>query len=97
MNMYDWNCNNPNILELKYEEIVSGEVATFDKIFNHYELPSEWRSDWLNLVEIYSYKNRNKRESNKSHTRDGSARQWEKCFSDNVKNEFKEKYGNLLI
>jgi hypothetical protein len=93
--MDNWNYHNPQIIELKYEEIVNNEVECFRKIFKHYEFSEELINRGLEIAESLSLKNKSKKK--KRHTRKGTISQWKQEFSPWIKSIFKENYNNLLI
>lgn len=92
--MQNWNFNNANIIEKKYEDIIGNEINCFREIFLHYGFCSEMISRGLKIVEMYSLKNRSKTDQ---HIRKGSSNQWMSEFSPLHKKLFKEGNGNLLI
>lgn len=94
-NMAEWDYENPHMLEIKYEDLVGEEAAAFARIYDHYGLNPEWKSDWMALADRFSRKN--KKLGEKVHARDGSNRQWERVFSPEIRQEFKERYGALLV
>jgi hypothetical protein len=98
--MEEWDYNNPRILEMKYEDIIDREEEYFDKLFSHYKLPDEWRSDWLDIVNrrsMKSIKTNTKHQALKVHARNGGSRQFEREFSADVLDDFNDKYNDLII
>jgi len=94
-NMRNWNYENPNILELKYENIVGNEKNSFLALFEHYEFSAELQHAGVQICEELSLKNMKK--SGRSHTRSGAERQWVSGFSTANKTMFHELYGDLPI
>lgn len=90
----------PNVLEVKYEDLVNSEYAEFSKIINHLEIPIR-NSELQKIVEHNSFEKKTKRspgeEDKKSHLRKGVAGDWRNYFTDQIKNIFKERYGSELI
>ncbi len=92
--MQTWNFNNSNIIEKKYEDIIGNEIECFRDIFVHYGFCPEMITRGLQIVEMYSLKNRPKTDK---HIRKGLSSQWMLEFSPFHKRLFKELTGNLLI
>lgn len=97
----NWNYNVPNILELKYDEVILNPNYWFRKILKHYGFNQKEISRGMKIVEKYSFKVRAGRklgeESKKSHLRKGTPGDWKNHFNEDHKNEFKKLYGDLLI
>lgn len=93
--MNQWDYNNKNILEKKYEEIVGNEVDAFQDIFMHYQFHPDLMDRGLELVTKFSLKNQVK--ADKSHIRSGDFAQWRSQFSDVHRKLFKQLNGELLI
>jgi hypothetical protein len=94
-NMRSWDFANPNIIEFKFEEIISNEAECFRKIFEHYGFHPSLVKRGTQIAELFSLKNRNK--SNTGHVRKGTPKQWPHEFSPLLKDLFKEATGDLLI
>ena len=92
--MQSWDYSSSNVLLLKYEDVIDHEEEFFEILFNHYNFPKEWLSDFLKIVSKHSRKNA--RLSEKSHTRNGSAKQWASEFDDDIQAEFNSFYPTLL-
>jgi len=92
--MKNWNYDNPDFIEFRYEEIIGNESETFKKLFRHYGLPRSWVKSGVKLAEEFSLGNR---KGKIKHVRSGRVSQWEKEFSPAMKELFKEKQGQLLI
>jgi len=91
--MAAWDYENPDCLEIRYEEIMGNEAEVFDRIFNHYELDDRQRSVGLNAVDQHSARNRRGKDS---HIRNPASGQWRKHFTQSVEDAFHQRYPNLL-
>lgn len=94
-NMRNWDFENPNILELKYEDIVGNEVNCFRTLFQHYGFSAELQVAGLEICNELSLKNMDK--STGSHTRSGAAQQWVTEFTSSNKDVFLRLYGDLPV
>lgn len=90
--MANWDYENPNCLELRYEDIIGNETEAFERIFRHYELDEEQVSRGLAAVEQHSAK---KRLGKDSHIRNPTAGQWRKHFTPRVEDEFQKRFPEL--
>ena len=93
--MSDWNFDNPQIIEVKYEEIIGNETESFRRIFEHYQFHPQLLQRGLEIVEQFSLKNMIK--SDTRHIRKGTKRQWTQEFSPLVRALFEETNRDLLI
>ncbi len=92
--MGKWDYNNPNVIEIKYEDIIGNEGAVFERIFDHYGLNPEIRKRGVELAEAFSLKNMKKEE--KTHVRDGSLEQWRKGMETEHVRIFDELYPDVM-
>ncbi|MEH6559629.1 MAG: sulfotransferase domain-containing protein [Oceanicoccus sp.] len=93
--MKSWNYNNPNIMELKYEDIIGNEVEVFRQLFEHYGFSDQLVKAGLKHCDSLSLKNSKK--SKTSHTRSGSSKQWLKEFSAEHRGVFNGLYPELPV
>lgn len=93
--LQNWNFDNPNIIEKRYEDIIGNEHECFDAIFSHYNFHPKLMRRGLELIEQYSLENRKK--SKKGHVRKGTAQQWVSEFTPLHKELFKQLNGELLV
>lgn len=93
--MQRWNYRNPNILEMRYEDIVGNERAAFECLFTHYGFHPRLRERALEVVDEFSIKNQPRGE--RDHLRNGEARQWDTEFTPRVRDLFKQRYPELLV
>jgi hypothetical protein len=99
--MIEWNYNNPQIIEIKYEDIIQNEQKVFYEIFKHYGFSEKAIEVSLKIAERYSFKNVAKRNTgeinNKSHLRSGRSGEWKDYFNEHHKTFFKQVLGDALI
>ncbi len=90
----NWDYQNPDFIELRYEEIIGNEKETFARIFRHYEFPRSWIRTGTNFADLFSL---GQKEGNIKHVRSGKIAQWKEVFTPRMKDLFKEYQGDLLI
>ncbi len=99
--MSQWNYNNPNFFEFKYEDIITNEPEVFSKIFQHYQFNQEAVENCIKIAGKFSFKNKSNRQegiiNQKSHLRSGRIGEWQEVFNQHHKRRFKELFGDLLI
>ncbi|MCU0533213.1 MAG: sulfotransferase domain-containing protein [Hydrococcus sp. Prado102] len=99
--MIKWNYENPQIIEIKYEDIIQNEQKIFYEIFKHYGFSEDTIKVSLKIAEKYSFKNVAKRNTgeinNKSHLRSGRSGEWKDYFKEDHKIFFKQILGDALI
>ncbi len=89
-----WNFSHPQILEMKYEEIIGHETDAFSQLFEHYGLNSDWKNDWLAIVDANSLKNIQR--GARQHARNGGSQQFRYEFTNDVMTEFNVHHADLL-
>lgn len=96
--MAAWDYGNPQVIELKYEEIIGNEEACFDRLFRHVGLHDRIRARGLELVHERSLAQLAKagRTGPTRHVRSGQAEQWRTELSDEVQEVFLAEHGDLL-
>ena len=91
----DWNYNNPNFIEVKYEDLIKDRnLKLFHKIFEFLgfkgkAIPSSLAIAYNNS--LFSGKVDGK------HVRSGKGKQYQKYFKNIHKKRFNELFGNILI
>jgi hypothetical protein len=93
--MAEWDYKNPACLEMRYEDILGHEEEAFAALCDHYGFNGRRKT----LAIRYARENTAGSESNKNrdHVRNPITGQWQAAFTPNVKQLFKEKYGDLVI
>lgn len=96
-----WNYFNPQIIELKYEDVILNPRDCFVRIFKKYGFDGKETKKALKIIEKYSFQGRTGRklgvEESKSHMRKGIPGDWQNHFTEDHKYEFKRQYGDILI
>ena len=78
--MEDWQYDDPDTLELKYEDLFGNEVAVFKSLLEHYTLSDKQIEQGVKLAHKFSFEQRKKREN--KHIAKGSSGQWREVFHD---------------
>lgn len=99
--MRAWNYRDPRFLEIRYEEIIRDEEATFRTLFRHYGFTEAAVERSVELAMRFSLSRRPKTVApvvqEKSHRRSGKPQQWASEFTDRHKDLFKQLLGQDLI
>ena len=94
--MLDWDYQNPNFMELKYEDLIEDtELAIFHQIFSFLGFPGSAIPSALAVSFNKSLFSGKAKAS--VHIRSGKAKQWEKRFTQQHKERFYELFGDGLI
>jgi hypothetical protein len=101
MDIYNWNYQRPNFLEIKYEDLMSDFNGTLTSIFKHYGFTSTMISTALKISEKHNINNKNQAFlNNNSHITNKSLDldKWKKYFSDSeIKNKFWGTYPSNIF
>jgi hypothetical protein len=96
-----WDYTNPNLIELKYEDVIGNPRLWFGKVLEKYGFNERETELALKIVYRYSFEKRTKRrlgeEKRGSRMRKGTPGDWRNHFTERLKAEFKELYGDLLV
>ncbi|WP_144302589.1 hypothetical protein [Oceanidesulfovibrio indonesiensis] len=84
----------PEILTLRYEELVGNEGRAFASIFRHYGFGDQDAARGGAIAEAHSLKH--KRKGVLRHTRDGSPRQWTHAYTPRLAELFENHFGSVL-
>ncbi|MBP0005334.1 MAG: sulfotransferase domain-containing protein [Cyanobacteria bacterium SBC] len=99
-NMLAWDYSNPNVIEVRYEDLIKNEETEFKKIFLHYGLTEAQVLEALEIVRQCSFKKLAKRQSGqenrKSHFRKGISGDWENYFTSEHIQIFEELFPDAL-
>lgn len=93
--MINWNYNDKNFLEVKYEDLLQDNKEVFRTIFQHYNFNEKSVSRCLEIVKNYSF-DRMKKNSNSKHFRKGVSGDWKNHFDVELKQEFKTRFPDVL-
>lgn len=94
LSMGIWDFNNPNIIELRYENIIGNEVDVFEQIFKHYGFDPEMIVVGKRIADRFSLKQRIGGED--KHIRSGKLSQWKEHFTPELKKRFDLLFPDLL-
>lgn len=93
-------CGKGEALLVRYEDMIVNEMGQFEKIINHCEIDIS-EIQLREIVSRHSFVSRSGRkpgeEDISSHYRKGISGDWNNYFTDRIKAEFKQKFGQLLI
>jgi len=92
--------NDPNVLCLRYENILGNEFAFFESLIDYCKInvSHEHLHDIVkhNVFEVVTGRKKGDEDVN-AHLRKGVAGDWRNHFTDQIKDEFKSLYGQVLI
>ena len=92
--MAAWDYQQPEFLELRYEEVISDEVSMFRRLFEFYGFNEKAIAVGLAAVEKVSIHSSHRQ---KRHVRSGETAQWRHYFEDEHIERFKAVTGDLLV
>ncbi len=99
--MANWNYHNPDILELRYEDLIGDEDAGFRRLFVHYGFSPAAVDRSVEIAKRFSFERQTKRRVGQvqaqSHLRSGRPGEWRDVLSDRQKARCKEAFGDVLI
>lgn len=109
-NMAEWNYNNKNFIEIKYENLMENYNDTWSNVFNFLEAPwFKTEQDKDKCILLAGKENVQKFSQENIKQRNASAKQgphinfkykrdrWREYFTPKIKQKFKTEYGDLLI
>jgi hypothetical protein len=95
--MSTWDYNQPEFLELRYEDVIVDEDAAFEKIFDHYGFTESARNQVVAMARVHSLANIDKWKEGSDHVSSGATNQWRDFFDSEHRARFKEVAGDLLV
>lgn len=99
--MVRWDYDQREFLELRYEDVIADEAATFERVFGHYGLDESAAERGLAVVEAASFRNVAGRQvgdvAERSHLRSGRPGEWREHLSAAHIERMKELAGDGLI
>ncbi|MCP4039405.1 MAG: sulfotransferase domain-containing protein [bacterium] len=100
-NFTDWNYADPNIVEVRYEELLADEAQGFQRIFRKYGFRPDTTEKATQLALAFSFSRIAKRKVGTvregSHLRSGRPGEWQTLFDAKHRAHFKERIGPALI
>ncbi len=98
--MADWDYSNPQVYEMRYEDLILDEQRYFAEMFRHYGFSDEAVSKSCHIAEKYSFKKmtggKTATSTSNSHLRSGKAGEWRKHFKQSHVKIFKKLYPGVL-
>lgn len=95
--MANWDYNQPEFLELRYEDLIADEERWFSKIFDQYGFNDDVKRVAMNIAESHSLRNIDKWKKGTEHVTSGASGQWQEFFEPDHVARLKETVGPLLI
>lgn len=98
--MSQWDYRRPELMEIRFEEMLTDQYAVFERVFTHYGLSTQQVEIGLSLAEQFDFERTTGRkkgqEADQSHLRKGVAGDWRNHFTDTHVKQFKLSYPGLL-
>ncbi len=98
--MQRWNYDNPQFMELKYEDVISNDLEVFREVFTFFDWKSSFVDQALKIVERNSFKNATNREVGQKkkgdHLRSGKPGEWKGELSSKHLHEINIRYPNVI-
>ena len=99
--MANWNYQNQDFLELRYEDLIRDEDGEFRRLFLHYGFSPAAVERSTQIAKQFSFERQTKRKVGqveaRSHLRSGRPGEWRDVLSDRQKARCKEVFGDVLI
>lgn len=93
--MQRWNYHNPNVIELRYENVIGNETESFNRLFEHYRFHRRARQRGVELATQLRLENQKKGDT--KHIRSGETKQWKEELPPRVQEVFKQAHGDVLV
>ena len=96
--MLNWDYSNPDILEIKYEQLFNNEVNIFETIFRHIGVQEKLIEKCKSVVERHSFKNLKEqgKTGNRMHASKGIPNQWQSEIPDTISDLFHREQSKLI-
>jgi hypothetical protein len=95
VHMARWNYEQPEFLELRYEDLLTDELMWFDRLFRHYGFEGSLLHDSMAIAHKYSRGNLSV--VGDGHVRSGEPGEWREHLEPDHVAAFKELTGHLLV
>jgi len=92
--MLAWNYHDPNVLEMRYEDVRADEATSFTRFFTHYGFHQNAVKKSVELAAHFSMNNVKK---NTSHIRSGQPGEWRRHLNGEHIAAFKELTGDAAV
>lgn len=94
VHMARWNYEQPDFLELRYEDLLTNERVWFERVFQHYGFAEALARDSLAIADKHS---RDNLPVGDEHVRSGEPGEWRGHFKPDHIARFKKLTGHLLV
>ena len=99
--MERWNYDDPNVLELRFEDLMEASRADYRAVFAHYGFEGRELELCVDLMEMLSFRNITRRAAGqvreRRHLRSGSSGGWRAELDESHRARVKELFGPLLV
>lgn len=99
--IFDWNYDDPNVFEFRYEDAMVDETPIFRAMFEHYGFHAQAVNEALDVAARFSFANRTGRSvgevEGEQHIRSGKLQQWREEYTAEHRQLFKELHADELI
>lgn len=92
-----WGFDDPNILELRYEDVQADYEASFEKIFSHYGFEDKYKPLLLDIAGRHSLEKARKDPSVAYHIQSGASGHWKGKIPPVVLDYFENEYADVLV
>ena len=93
-----WNFNQENILEIKFDYLMENFDTTFSSIFAHLSLTSKQQKKAMSIASKHDLNRKSDSEIQKmAHVSSAKSSKWLQYFEPSHKELFKQKFGDILI
>lgn len=95
--MRQWPVDHPNIMLIRYEEMLGNELDTFNDVFDFYELSRWSKKRGMKYAHKYSAGVAQQSKGHlATHMRNPESGQWKNHFSEELTEQFNDQYGDIL-
>ena len=96
--MLGWNYNNPNMAEIKFEDVMRDFTGSFERVFTHYGFSESVVRELLAIIDEENMNNLSDQDIQEScHIHSRQTSKWKQYFSAHHKALFKDLFGDALV
>ncbi len=96
--MGQWDYHNKKMFELRFEDVIGNERDTFRQVFKWYGFTGDKLEQAVEIGESLALNKVSESDKKFQHARPGSRiGQWEDFFTPKIKEDFKRRFGEVLI
>ena len=97
-NMLEWNYDNSRFMETRFESMMGDFDNTFKEIFLHLGFSESHLTEALKIASAHDINRMTASQlKSTSHISSRDTKKWPKYFDENLKNAFKNKFGDALV